>query len=142
MRTCNRIRPERSASCNANASGALREPGHNTTSRTPPRISSSTTTRACVVDGFIPTACHSALTPRRTWTHRRRPQKSLGEELQRGGVDGLWPFEEPEVTGVGYLQKAAVGQDVGDLASQVGRSHYVVREANHQHRRRDGAVRR
>ena len=28
------------------ASGAFRDPGHSTTSRTPPRISSSTTTRA------------------------------------------------------------------------------------------------
>ncbi|CFE43916.1 Uncharacterised protein [Mycobacterium tuberculosis] len=59
MRTCNRIRPDRSASCSAKASGALREPGHSTTSRTPPRISSSTTTRACVVEGFTSTECHS-----------------------------------------------------------------------------------
>ena len=41
----------RSASASANASGALREPGHSTTSRTPPRISSSTTTRAWAVEG-------------------------------------------------------------------------------------------
>src|SRR3954468_9863305 len=61
MRTCSRMCPARSASLSANASGALREPGHSTTSRTPPRINSSTTTRACAVDGFTPTACHTAL---------------------------------------------------------------------------------
>src|SRR3954454_22337991 len=66
MRTCSRIRPARSASCNANASGALRDPGHSTTSRTPPRINSSTTTRACAVDGFTTTACHTASV--RLWT--------------------------------------------------------------------------
>ena len=57
-RRCGRAagcRPARSASCSAKASGALREPGHSTTSRTPPRISSSTTTRACAVEGFTTT---------------------------------------------------------------------------------------
>ncbi|SHV14142.1 Uncharacterised protein [Mycobacteroides abscessus subsp. abscessus] len=59
MRTCSRSRPALSASCSAKASGALREPGHNTTSRTPPRISSSTTAWACAVDGFMPSGCHT-----------------------------------------------------------------------------------
>ena len=38
------------------ASGALRDPGHSTASRTPPRIISSTMTRACSVDGLGPGA--------------------------------------------------------------------------------------
>src|ERR1700740_2975876 len=101
MRTCSRIRPERSASCNANASGAFREPGHSTTSRTPPRISSSTTTRACVVEGFTPTGCHSP--------GEGVSRLGIGEKLQHRGVDGLRPLEEPEMTGVGYLHEAAVG---------------------------------
>ena len=41
-----------------------------------------------------------------------------GEKLQRRGVDGLWPLEEPEMTGVGYLHVASVGQGFSDLASQ------------------------
>src|ERR1700677_3027989 len=168
MRTCSRIRPERSASCNAKASGAFREPGHNTTSRTPPWINSSTTMRAWVVEGFTPTACHSPLTMRAaqrpeeevpTAAHQshqpREPRAKLqvpfseapsgldaAEELQRRGGDGLWPLEEPEMTGVGYLQVATVGQGVSYLASQVRRRHHVVGEADHQHRRGDAAIRR
>ncbi|SKX56549.1 Uncharacterised protein [Mycobacteroides abscessus subsp. abscessus] len=34
----------------------MRDPGHSTASRTPPRIISSTITRACNVDGFGPPA--------------------------------------------------------------------------------------
>src|SRR5271168_2089197 len=93
MRTCSRMRPAASASRSANASGALREPGHSTTSRTPPRISSSTTTRACAVEG---------LTIRSRVSHGHAV-----EELQDRGVDGLGSFEEPEVAGVGNLQARA-----------------------------------
>ena len=56
MRTCSRSRPAASAACSANDSGALREPGHSTASVTPQRTSSSTSTRACIVDGFTPTS--------------------------------------------------------------------------------------
>src|SRR5918997_1939531 len=52
IRTCSRSRPAASAACSANDIGALREPGHSTASVTPQRISSSTTSRAWVVDGF------------------------------------------------------------------------------------------
>ena len=45
MRTCSRSRPAASAACSANASGAEREPGASTASRTPHRTSSSTSTR-------------------------------------------------------------------------------------------------
>src|SRR6185312_1815482 len=123
MRTCSRTRPVRSASCNAKASGAFREPGQSTTSRTPPRISSSTTTRACVVEGFTSTACHKLLTGRRAWScgavsrdFARQVDVGrlpfLGEELEHGGVDGVGPLEEAEMTGVGYLHVTAVGQRV------------------------------
>src|ERR1700739_2762290 len=128
MRTCSRIRPDRSASCSANASGAFRDPGQSTTSRTPPRISSSTTTRACVVEGFTPTGCHRPQTARRTWTERgllgldrriSRNKSTLGiKKLQHRGVDGLRPLQEPEMTGVGYLEKTAAGNRVGDLSTQ------------------------
>src|ERR1700730_10466426 len=99
MRTCNRIRPDRSASCNAKASGAFREPGHSTTSRTPPRINSSTTTRACVVEGFTSTGCHN-------WPRSQLTSSGLdaGEELQHRRIDGLRTLEEPQMTGIGYLQ--------------------------------------
>ena len=52
IRTCSRSRPAASAACSANASGADREPGASTASRTPHRTSSSTSTRASAVDGF------------------------------------------------------------------------------------------
>src|SRR4029079_16876106 len=52
-RTCSRRRPSRYASWRAYANGADREPGHRTASRTPWRISSSTTTVAIAFDGFI-----------------------------------------------------------------------------------------
>src|SRR5450759_2931276 len=51
-RTCNRSRPQWSASCRAYAKAAEREPGQRTASRTPWRTSSSTTTVAKAVDGF------------------------------------------------------------------------------------------
>src|ERR1700753_523436 len=107
MRTCSRIRPDWSASCSAKASGAFREPGHSTTSRTPPRINSSTTTRAWVVDGFTSTGCHNP----GSWRFY------AGKELQRCCVDGLGPLQEAEVAGVRDLQIAAVGHGVGDLAA-------------------------
>src|SRR5438270_7918744 len=121
MRTCNRIRPDRSASCSANASGAFRDPGQSTTSRTPPRISSSTTTRACVVEGFTSTGCHNGPAGRRACNLGPHP----GEELQRRGVDSLRPLEETEVPGVRYLQVTPVGYGIGDLATQGGRRHDV-----------------
>ena len=46
IRTCSRSRPILSASSSSYASGALREPGDRTTSRTPPASSSATTTWA------------------------------------------------------------------------------------------------
>src|SRR5690606_4834304 len=51
-RTCRRRRPARSACCTAYASGAERDPGARTTSRTPHRTSSSTSTVARAVEGF------------------------------------------------------------------------------------------
>ena len=81
----------RSACCSAKASGALREPGHILTSRTPPRISSSTTTRACAVDGFTTTAY------------------ACGEEFQGRRVHDLRFLDEAEMAGVGNLQVAAAG---------------------------------
>src|ERR1700739_1083238 len=101
MRTCSRTRPVASASRSANANGALREPGHSTTPRTPPRINSSTTTRACAVDGFT--------------IAYRVSQGRAGEELQDRGVDRVGSFEEPEVAGIAYLQVAGVWHCVGDL---------------------------
>src|SRR5699024_944029 len=53
MRTWSRIRPARSAAASASASGALRDPGHRTASRTPWRTNSSTRTRACAVLGLL-----------------------------------------------------------------------------------------
>ena len=44
VRTCSRDRPARLASAKAKASGAERDPGHTTASRTPLRINSSTST--------------------------------------------------------------------------------------------------
>ena len=52
IRTCSRSRPAASAACSANASGADRDPGASTASRTPHRTSSSTSTRPSAVDGF------------------------------------------------------------------------------------------
>ena len=52
IRTCSRRRPSASAAFSANDRGALREPGHSTASVTPQRTSSSTSTSACIVDGF------------------------------------------------------------------------------------------
>ena len=60
MRTCSRRRPAASAACRANASGALREPGHSTASVTPQRTSSSTTVRAASVAGFTAGSPRSA----------------------------------------------------------------------------------
>ena len=99
MRTCSRIRPARSASCSANANGALREPGHSTTSRTPPRISSSTTTRACAVEGLTPaTACYG---PGGDIQRRQRPCSTPAKNSSDRGVDHLRPLDEPEMPGVG-----------------------------------------
>src|SRR5690242_14656413 len=94
MRTCRRIRPARSASDSANASGALREPGHSTTSRTPPRMSSSTTTRACAVEGFTTPPYSSVLAGL---------PGLPGQELEQHGVHGIGLLDEAEVTGVGDL---------------------------------------
>src|SRR5689334_422722 len=132
MRTCRRTRLDWSASCNAKASGAFREPGQSTTSRTPPRISSSTTTRAWVVEGFTPTGCHRLKEP--------HSAVGLAEELEHGGVDGVGPFEETKMAGIGYLNVTATRQRVGDLAAQVWRGEHVVGEADYQHRGRDAAV--
>ncbi len=52
IRTCSTSRPATAASCRANDSGALRDPGLSTTCRTSLRTSSSTSTLACAVDGF------------------------------------------------------------------------------------------
>src|ERR1700759_5018095 len=106
MRTCSRTRPVLSASCSAKASGAFRDPGHSTTSRTPPRISSSTTMRACVVEGLTTTtACHIRL-------------DGPAEELQRSGVHGVGPLDETQVPGIGYLQVAALRDRIGHLLAQ------------------------
>src|SRR6476660_4054670 len=81
MRTWSRRRLARSASWRANARGALREPGHSTTSRTPPRISSSTTTRACAVDWFTTTACHTASVRLGTLVSKGQPLQLVGLRL-------------------------------------------------------------
>ena len=52
IRTCSRTRSSSAAAASANATPALREPGHSTTSRTPWRRSSSTTMRDWAVEGF------------------------------------------------------------------------------------------
>jgi hypothetical protein len=56
IRTCSRSRCPASAAWSANDSGALREPGQRTASVIPQRTSSSTSTRACIVERFTPEA--------------------------------------------------------------------------------------
>src|SRR5436190_1605136 len=57
----------------------------------------------------------------------------VGEEFQRRGVDDLRPFDESEVSGVGYLQVAAVRDGVSDLFCEVRGQHHVVREADDEY---------
>jgi hypothetical protein len=52
MRTLSRKSPSSARRKNSIASGALRDPGDNTTSRKPHRINSSITTVASVVEGL------------------------------------------------------------------------------------------
>ena len=75
IRTCSRIRPARSSSSNAIASGADLEPGATTTSRSPQRASSSASTAANAVDGFTVRPSFRAQAPRRS-SEPKRPSTS------------------------------------------------------------------
>ena len=64
IRTCSRTRPARSSSSDAIASGADREPGATTTSRSPQRASSSASTAPNAVDGFTSRPSHPSASGR------------------------------------------------------------------------------
>ena len=78
MRTCSRSRPSRSAAARASATGADREPGARTASVTPPRISSSTSTRAKAVEGFTRPHRVQPRPPARRRCPGRRPPRPAG----------------------------------------------------------------
>ena len=100
IRTCSRSRPAASAACSANASGALREPGHRTASVTPQRTSSSTITCAWAVEGFTsPRLGRDQLESR----GEGRARQVLGPPARRcraGTRVGRRPAEPGEVCGV------------------------------------------
>jgi hypothetical protein len=47
-------------------------------------------------------------------THTRTSAKNCS------AADGLWPLDEPEMPGVGYLQVTAMGYGIGDLTARCG----------------------
>src|SRR6202453_3049485 len=73
----------------------------------------------------VPTAAHQSHQPREPRAKLQVPFSEApsgldaAEELQRRGGDGLWPLEEPEMTGVRAVEGAAVGEGVSKLAAQV-----------------------